>query len=215
MRRRDLAAMIVPLGRALMAAEQPVLRAYDLTMWGYVVLLALGDRPRRTQAALAREIGADKTRIIEDLDDLQDRGLIERRPDPGDRRAHLLSLTPAGRRIRDLAQAAVQGGEERLLARLPAGDREAFLRALQALAGVPAEEITGPATGPATGRVTGPATGQVAGPATGRVAGPATAAEDRREIDVELPTSGGRRLHFDLDRISRGREQCDWWGWCC
>jgi DNA-binding MarR family transcriptional regulator len=222
MRRRDLAAMIVPLGRALMAAEQPVLRAYDLTMWGYVVLLALGDRPRRTQAALAREIGADKTRIIEDLDDLQDRGLIERRPDPGDRRAHLLSLTPAGRRIRDLAQAAVQGGEERLLARLPAGDREAFLRALQALADVPAEEITGPATGrvtgpaagPATGRVTGPATGP-AGPVTGRVTGPATAAEDRREIDAELPTPGGRRLHFDLDRISRGREQCDWWGRCC
>jgi DNA-binding MarR family transcriptional regulator len=194
MRRRDLAAMIVPLGRALMAAEQPVLRAYDLTMWGYVVLLALGDRPRRTQAALAREIGADKTRIIEDLDDLQDRGLIERRPDPGDRRAHLLSLTPAGRRIRDLAQAAVQGGEERLLARLQAGDREAFLRALQALADVSAEEITGPVTGPA---------------------GPATAAEDRREIDAELPTPGGRRLHFDLDRISRGREQCDWWGRCC
>jgi DNA-binding MarR family transcriptional regulator len=203
MRRRDLAAMIVPLGRALMAAEQPVLRAHDLTMWGYVVLLALGDRPRRTQAALAREIGADKTRIIEDLDDLQDRGLIERRPDPGDRRAHLLSLTPAGRRIRDLAQAAVQGGEERLLARLPAGDREAFLRALQALADVPAEEITGPVAGPAAGRATGP------------VAGPATAAEDRREIDAELPTSGGRRLHFDLDRISRGREQCDWWGRCC
>jgi DNA-binding MarR family transcriptional regulator len=184
-RRRDLTAMIVPLGRALMAAEQPVLRAHDLTMWGYVVLLALGDRPRRTQAALAREIGADKTRIIEDLDDLQDRGLIERRPDPGDRRAHLLSLTPAGRRIRDLAQAAIQRREDRLLARLPAGDREAFLRALQALADVPAEEITGPVTEPVTG--------------------PVTAAEARRDIDAELPTPGGRRLHFDLDRIRPGR----------
>src|SRR5438105_6184949 len=58
-RRRDLAAMVVPLGRALMAAELPVLRAHDISMWGYAVLLALGERPTRTQAALAAAIGAD------------------------------------------------------------------------------------------------------------------------------------------------------------
>ena len=32
--RKDLAAMIVPLGRTLMAAELPVLRRHGLTMWG-------------------------------------------------------------------------------------------------------------------------------------------------------------------------------------
>jgi DNA-binding MarR family transcriptional regulator len=89
-RRRDLAAMIVPLGRSLMAAELPVLRAHDLSMWGYVVLLALTEGPTRTQAALAQAIGADKTRIIGVLDELQDRGLIERRPDPAHPRAHQL-----------------------------------------------------------------------------------------------------------------------------
>ena len=144
-RRRDLAAMIVPLGRALMAAEVPVLRAHHLSMWGYVVLLALGDRPTRTQAALAREIGADKTRIIGVLDELQDRGLIERHPDPADRRAHLLSATPRGLQLRDSAQAGIQRQEERLLARLPPGDRAAFLRSLRALADLPPEEIAAPA----------------------------------------------------------------------
>jgi MarR family transcriptional regulator, organic hydroperoxide resistance regulator len=131
--------MIVPLGRALMAAEQPVLRRYGLTMWGYVVLLALGDEPVRTQAALAESIGADKTRIIGVLDDLQQAGLIHRDADPADRRAHLLSLTAEGRRLRAATQADIQRQEERLLARLPPGDRDVFLRALQTLSSVARE----------------------------------------------------------------------------
>ncbi|WP_207709799.1 MarR family winged helix-turn-helix transcriptional regulator [Actinomadura macrotermitis] len=141
--RPDLAAMMVPLGRALMAAERPVLDAHGLTMWGYTVLLGLGDEPVRTQGALAQAIGADKTRIIGVLDDLQESGLIERRPDPGDRRVHLVSLTGAGRRVRAAAQAAIQEREDRLLARLPAADRAPFLRALQALAALPRDEIVG------------------------------------------------------------------------
>ena len=133
--------MIVPLGRALMAAELPVLRAHDISMWGYAVLLALGERPTRTQAALAAAIGADKTRLIAVLDELQDRGLIERRPDPADRRARLLSVTPSGKRLRELVQRDIQSREEPLLSRLPPGDRAAFLRALQTLAALPPTEI--------------------------------------------------------------------------
>lgn len=140
-RRRDLAAMIVPLGRALMAAELPVLRAHDISMWGYAVLLALGEQPTRTQAALAAAIGADKTRLIPVLDELQDRGLIERRPDPADRRARLLSVTPGGKRLRESVQRDIQHREERLLSRLPPGDRAAFLRVLQTLAALPPAEI--------------------------------------------------------------------------
>src|ERR687888_537622 len=98
--RRDLAAMITPLGRALIAAEQPVLRANDLTMWGYIVLNALDGRPARTQAALAQAIGADKPRITPVRDELHRQGLIDRAPAPADRRARLISITARGRRRR-------------------------------------------------------------------------------------------------------------------
>ena len=81
-RRPDLAAMLGPLLRDLIAAEEPVLAAHEVSMWGYVVLLALDRSSMRTQAALAAAIGADKTRIIRDLDELQQRGLIERMADP-------------------------------------------------------------------------------------------------------------------------------------
>ena len=140
--RADLAAMMYPLSRALIAAELPILRAHEISMWGYAVLNALVEQPIRTQSALAAAIGADKTRIIGVLDELQDRALIERTPDPEDRRAHQLAITEEGRAVRDAVQADIQRGEDRLLTRLGAADRRAFLRALEILAELPAEEIT-------------------------------------------------------------------------
>jgi DNA-binding MarR family transcriptional regulator len=131
--RRDLAAMFVPLARALIAREEPVLLAHDISMWGYVVLTALVEQPVRTQAALAQAINADKSRIIGVLDDLQQRGLIQRQPDTADRRVHLLWLTGEGDRLRRSVQAAIRASEEDVLATLPAADREAFLRSLKAL----------------------------------------------------------------------------------
>ncbi|MCV7443514.1 winged helix DNA-binding protein [Mycobacterium paraense] len=132
-RRPDLAAMMGPLVRELIAAEIPVLEAHGLSMWGYVVLNALDRSPVRSQAALAEAIGADKTRIIPTLDELQNRGYIERRPDPEDRRVRLLALTEAGRAAKDGAQQDIQRGEERWLGKLSADDRRAFLRVLRQL----------------------------------------------------------------------------------
>jgi DNA-binding MarR family transcriptional regulator len=131
--RPDLAAMVARLSRALIAMEQPILAAQGVSMWGYIVLTALDETPLRTQSALARTIGADKTRIIGVLDELQRRGLIQREPDPADRRVHLLSLTPAGRRLHTETQQAIRREEDRLLDQVPVADGQAFLRALQAL----------------------------------------------------------------------------------
>jgi len=140
-RRRDLAAMLQPLVRALIEAELPVLARHGITMWGYVVLNALQDAPESTQAALAAKISADKTRIIGTLDELQAAGLIARKPDPADRRARLLSITPDGSRVRQSVQSEIQHNEERLLAELPPAERRAFLRAADLLSGLPAARI--------------------------------------------------------------------------
>lgn len=129
-RRPDLAAMLAPLIRELIAAELPVLEEHGVSMWGYSVLLTLDQSSVRTQAALAEAIGADKTRIIPTLDELQDKGYIERRPDPDDRRVRLLAITDAGRAVKDAVQDQIQRGEERWLATLSAADRRVFLRVL-------------------------------------------------------------------------------------
>src|SRR5689334_3766505 len=138
-RRNDLAAMLHPLLRDLVTAELPILAAHDVSMWGYVVLSALDRSPIRTQAALAEAIGADKTRIIATLDELQQRGFIERRPDPEDRRVRLLEITPAGRKVKNVVQIEIQRGEERWLSQLTAEERKVFLRVLQRLSGAESE----------------------------------------------------------------------------
>ena len=128
--------MLAPLIRAMIAAELPVLEARGLSMWGYSVLVALDRSAIRTQAALAEAIGADKTRIIAILDELQQNALIERLADPEDRRARLLAITKEGRRVKDAVQAEIQRGEERWLGTLSATDRAVFLRVLQELSGL-------------------------------------------------------------------------------
>lgn len=123
--------MLAPLLRDLAAAERPVLDEHGLSMWGYSVLVALDGAPVRTQAALAAAIGADKTRIIAVLDELQAQGYIERHADPDDRRARLLAITDAGRAVKDAAQNEIQRGEERWLGALSADERRVVLRVLQ------------------------------------------------------------------------------------
>jgi DNA-binding MarR family transcriptional regulator len=133
--RADLGAMVVRLGRRLIAMEEPILARHEISMWGYIVLTALRDRAMRTQAALAAGIGADKTRLIPVLDELQRRELLVREADPSDRRVRLLSLTPAGRRLQEAVQADIRVAEEALLADAGLADQEqrTFLAALQAL----------------------------------------------------------------------------------
>lgn len=110
-------------------------------MWAYAVLTALRDNEASSQASLADAIGADRTRIIAVLDDLQERNLINRQPDPSDRRSNLLSLTAAGRKTVAAAQKAIQDNERRILAGVSAADRDAFLRVLTHLASLGDAEI--------------------------------------------------------------------------
>jgi DNA-binding MarR family transcriptional regulator len=54
---------------------------------GYLVLASLGRGEPSTQVALAQHLGVDRTMMTYLLDDLEDAGLVQRRPDPADRRA--------------------------------------------------------------------------------------------------------------------------------
>ena len=67
------------------------------------------------------------------LDRLERAGLIERRPDPGDRRGKQIALTPTGRRLIDETLTRHVANEEQLLSALTAAEQEklnALLRKL-------------------------------------------------------------------------------------
>ncbi|WP_308257678.1 MarR family winged helix-turn-helix transcriptional regulator [Pseudonocardia lacus] len=101
---------------------------------GYQVLAACGREGPRTQLALAHQLGLDRTVMTYLLDDLQKEGLVERRPDPADRRARRVELTDGGRaRLCELAERLAET-EERLLERLEPDERESLRRMLFRLA---------------------------------------------------------------------------------
>ena len=69
------------------------------------------------------------------VDGLQERGLIQRSPDPHDRRAMLVSLTEAGHRAGTAIRAARDADAERFFAALSDTDRTELARILKALRG--------------------------------------------------------------------------------
>jgi DNA-binding MarR family transcriptional regulator len=135
MEREDLGALFARIARRLVDAERPLLADHGLSMWGYIALSHLADRPAGTQLALAQAIGYDKTRLIALLDDLERDGLISREPDPADRRAHTVRLTAAGEARHAAVRVDVRAMEEDLLGSLSPAERRSLLATLPKLAG--------------------------------------------------------------------------------
>ena len=131
---RDLGELFARITQQLIAAEGPILQRHGLEMWPYVVLARLERRPASTQLELATQIGYDKTRLIKILDELSDAGLIERRPDPSDRRARIVTLTDAGRERVGAVRAEIRRMEDDFLAGLSDAQQRALRRVLLELA---------------------------------------------------------------------------------
>lgn len=134
MDREDLGALFARAARRLVDAERPLLAAHGLSMWAYIVLSRLAREPAESQQALAQAIGYDKTRLIGLLDMLERDGLLDRTPDPADRRARIVALTPAGRARHAAAQADVHAMEDELLRDVGPGARRSLLATLTGLA---------------------------------------------------------------------------------
>lgn len=131
--RADLGELFSVVTRRLVDAERPLLDKRGLTMWQYATLTCLARSPAPTQLQLASAIRYDKTRLIALLDQLERDGLVRREPDPSDRRARIVRITPKGRRRYEAAAADIRAMEEELLASLTAAEREALLSALPKL----------------------------------------------------------------------------------
>ena len=83
-----------------------------------------------SQRQLARRLQYDPSNITALADALEARGLVERRPDPSDRRFRLVALTPVGARLRsELSARLAQPAEA--LAQLSAAEQGELLRLLR------------------------------------------------------------------------------------
>ena len=100
-----------------------------------------------TQQSLGKCIGMDPSSMVATLDELERKGLVERRRNPQDRRAHALHLTAKGRRTLARGRQLAARAQDELLAPLSADERSQLHDLLLRLARGGAQTEAGPQAG--------------------------------------------------------------------
>jgi DNA-binding MarR family transcriptional regulator len=93
-----------------------------------------------SQIELARIVGLDKTTMVVTLDELEAAGLAERRQSKVDRRARVIVVTPAGKKLVARGEAIAAQVREEVLSGLDSDEREIFMSALAKLVSGPLSE---------------------------------------------------------------------------
>jgi DNA-binding MarR family transcriptional regulator len=101
-------------------------------MWG--ALNVLDAEGPTTQQFLGKCTGIDPSSMVATIDDLESRGLVQRRPHPSDRRAHSLHITDQGREALTRGRQLARGAQEDLLAPLSREERKLLHELLLKLA---------------------------------------------------------------------------------
>jgi DNA-binding MarR family transcriptional regulator len=87
--------------------------------------LHLGRTPQRV-TDLAEQLGVDAPTVTRKIQQLEREGLVERHPDPADRRASRIQLTPSGKKMIERIEKARRSWLERLLQDWDPADLEVF-----------------------------------------------------------------------------------------
>jgi DNA-binding MarR family transcriptional regulator len=124
---------LVQLSGLVQAVFARVAERHDLPPVQARMLCVLAEGARG-MAELARAFGVEKAALTGLVDRAERRGLAERSPVPGDRRAVRVALTDAGRRSAAAFHAEVTAELDHLLAPLSPGDRDQFRAAVAAIA---------------------------------------------------------------------------------
>jgi MarR family transcriptional regulator, transcriptional regulator for hemolysin len=99
--KRQLIAQLVESSRLLRNYIDGRAKTRGTTRAQWIVLFRLRQQEGLSQVDLAEVLELQPISLVRLLDRLVDHGLLERRPDPNDRRANKLHLTRAGRRLVD------------------------------------------------------------------------------------------------------------------
>ena len=130
----ELGDLLMRVARTQRRRWRDALAPWDLSPHQARALRVVCERDGVRLSDLAESLHIAPRSATEVADGLQERGLVERLPDPGDRRAVLLRATDAGRRVRGEVDATRAADSAELYARLDAEDRATLARILRTLA---------------------------------------------------------------------------------
>jgi DNA-binding MarR family transcriptional regulator len=111
-----------------------------LSVIEWYILRALYEEDGQHASDLANAVGRAATSFTPNLDKLQGKNLIERRPDPGDRRAVRIFLTEKGRNIEQAIKDSVVDIEHIVRNMFPQAEYETFLDVVTVLQNMEADE---------------------------------------------------------------------------
>jgi MarR family transcriptional regulator, temperature-dependent positive regulator of motility len=133
---RDLRSVVFHLLRRVIQEHtaQWQARVPELTKPQYAVLHAVLWEPGIDQAAAGQRAATDKATLAALLARMEQRGLIERVTDPGDRRRRRLYLTDTGRQALERLTPVADGIGQHLLDRLTGAEQDELRRLLRKLA---------------------------------------------------------------------------------
>jgi len=132
----EVFSRISRLARLLDRARRRAFTAHRIEPWEFDVLAALrraGAPYQLSPGRLLHETLVTSGTMTNRVDRLAGRGLVDRLPDPGDRRGVLVRLTAEGKRTVDAAFEELLAQERTLLAALPAADRATLAALLKTL----------------------------------------------------------------------------------
>ncbi|MFD8544461.1 MarR family winged helix-turn-helix transcriptional regulator [Streptomyces sp. NPDC059649] len=105
----------------------------DARKWHYAVLASLQDFGPGSQAALSGRTGIYRSDMVSVLNELAERDLVERTPDPDDRRRNVITISAQGRRHLRRLDKVLDVLHDELLAPLNPAERDQFLELLTRL----------------------------------------------------------------------------------
>jgi DNA-binding MarR family transcriptional regulator len=130
----DLNWLLHRVGFALGSLLSDVVAPHGLSVRTWMVLSTVTSNPDMTQLALGSALGLDKTTMTAAIDRLERAELVVRREAPGDRRARVVDVTAAGRRLAEQVGTETSARQAALLADVDQGDLDTVTRTLQQLA---------------------------------------------------------------------------------
>jgi MarR family transcriptional regulator, transcriptional regulator for hemolysin len=147
----------MPIGLRLATVARDVGRAFDVALVEaggtralWMVLLALKSGAAASQQQIAAHIGIRGATLTHHLSGMEERGLVVRTREPGDRRTQVVRLTDEGEALFVAMAAAAQAFDRRLrrgLAEADVAQLDGLLTRLQENAGVRGAELPGDVSG--------------------------------------------------------------------
>ncbi len=128
--------LLARLGDASRRRVQKALEPENLHPKHFGVMTMVAAHPGMTQQQLHEKTAIDPSSMVAVIDELEDRGLAERRPDPDDRRTRSIFLTDRGQDTLSRARHIAAGLQREFFAALTEEERSTLYGLLRKLAGL-------------------------------------------------------------------------------